>query len=77
MTHEDQQQMATIYMERQQRIEEAIIRAENGTATQADFDIIRFECGLKSPSPSQETSDALDVFFGDSILKLTNISIRK
>jgi hypothetical protein len=77
MTHEDQQEMATIHMERQQRIEEAIIRAENGEATQADFDIIRFECGLKSPSPSQETADALDVFFGDSILQLTKLSIGK
>ena len=73
MTHEDQQQLATLHTERQQRIEEAIIRAENGQATQADFDIIRFECGLKNPSPSKETSDALDAFFADSLFQINNL----
>jgi hypothetical protein len=68
MTNEDQQQLATLYLERQMRIEEAIIRAENGQATQADFDIIRFECGLKPQSPSAEVSNELDADF-DNLFK--------
>jgi hypothetical protein len=31
-------------LERQQRVEEAIERAEKGIASAEDFDIIRFEC---------------------------------
>ena len=77
MTQEETNELGIMFQERQRRIEEAIERAELGQATSDDFDIIRFECGLKSPSPNQEVSDALDGLFGDALLQLTKISIRK
>ena len=50
-----------MYLERQRRLEEAIERAEVGQASSDDFDIIRFEAGLKkTPSPSTEILD--DIF---------------
>jgi hypothetical protein len=74
MSEEESHELSIMYQERQRRIEEAIERAELGQATSEDFDIIRFECGLKqSPSPSKETSDALDNFFADSLLQLNNL----
>jgi len=75
MTQEETHELSIMFQERQKRIEEAIERAELGQATSDDFDIIRFECGLKSPSPSQETSEALDVYFGE--MNLNNLTIRK
>ena len=33
-------------LERMQMLEEALERAETGVATGADWDIIRFECGM-------------------------------
>jgi len=77
MSEEDSQELSMMYQERQRRLEDAIERAELGQANQDDFDIIRFECGLKSPSPSQEVSDALDAHFGDVFKSLTKLSIRK
>ena len=77
MSEEDSQELSMMYQERQRRLEDAIERAELGQATQDDFDIIRFECGLKSPSPSQEVSDAIDAHFGDVFKSLTKLSIRK
>jgi len=32
-------------LERQQMLEDALIRAETGVATKEDWNIIRFECG--------------------------------
>lgn len=43
--------------EREFLLERALERAENGTATQDDFDIIRFECGKQKPSHSKQTLD--------------------
>ena len=77
MSEEDSQELSMMYQERQRRLEDAIERAELGQANQDDFDIIRFECGLKSPSPSKEVSDALDAHFGDVFKSLTKLSIRK
>jgi hypothetical protein len=77
MSEEDSQELSIMYQERQKRLEEAIERAELGQANQDDFDIIRFECGLKSPSPSQEVSDAIDAHFGDVFKSLNKLSIRK
>jgi hypothetical protein len=77
MTQEESHELSIMYQERQRRLEDAIERAELGQATQDDFDIIRFECGLKSPSPSKEVSDALDAHFGDVFKSLTKLSIRK
>ena len=64
MSEEDSHELSIMYQERQRRLEEAIERAELGQASSDDFDIIRFECGLKTPSPSQELSDELDNYFG-------------
>ena len=33
-------------LERQQMLEDALIRAETGVATEADWSIIRYECGV-------------------------------
>jgi hypothetical protein len=51
--HHDQEEYHEAMLERQRRVEEAVENAEAGLATQEDFDVIRFECGLnKAPSPS-------------------------
>jgi hypothetical protein len=78
MSHDENQELEMMYRQRQQRCEEAIERAELGQATQEDFDIIRFECGLtKYPSPTQEISHELDAFFGELKFSLKNLTIRK
>ena len=77
MSHDENQELEIMYQQRQQRCEQAIERAELGQATQEDFDIIRFECGLKKSQINKETSDALDVFFGDINYSLNNLTIRK
>lgn len=43
---EDQELMHQLMLERMQRCEEAIARAKAGQATEEDWEIIRFECGL-------------------------------
>jgi hypothetical protein len=43
-------------LERQQMLEDALARAENGVATEEDWVIIRFECGMpKRPIVTLET----------------------
>ena len=43
-------------LERQQMLEEALERAETGVATQDDWNIIRFECGVsRRPIVTLET----------------------
>ena len=43
-------------LERQQMLEEALERAETGVATEDDWNIIRYECGLsKRPIVTLET----------------------
>jgi hypothetical protein len=46
----DQGEMHQLMLERQQRLEDALIRAEDGTATEEDWKTIYFECGLKRNS---------------------------
>jgi hypothetical protein len=41
-----QEQMHQLMLERMQMLEEALERAEAGVATGADWDIIRYECGM-------------------------------
>lgn len=78
MNQDENQELEQMYLEREKRLVEAIERAEQGQATSDDFDIIRFECGLKKhPSPSQEISEELDSFFGELKLSLSNLTIRK
>lgn len=36
-------------LERMERLEEAFARAYNGFATEDDWNVIRFECGLGKP----------------------------
>jgi len=49
-------EMQQLMLERQQILEEALERAETGVATQEDWDIIRYECGLpKRPLVTLET----------------------
>lgn len=43
----DQAEMHQLMLERMQRCEEALRRAEAGQADKADWDLIWFECGLK------------------------------
>jgi hypothetical protein len=44
--------MNQLMLERMQMLEEALERAEAGVATGADWDIIRYECGL----PKKQTT---------------------
>jgi len=51
-----QDEMHQLMLERQQMLEEALERAETGVATQEDWDIIRYECGMtKRPIVTLET----------------------
>jgi hypothetical protein len=40
------EEMHQLMLERQQRVEEAVDRAQAGMATEDDWIIIRYECGL-------------------------------
>lgn len=60
MTYEQEAQQAML--ERQQRLEEALERAECHTHTQEDMEIIRFECGMPSKKQSHTTQVLNDVF---------------
>lgn len=52
----DEAEMHQLMLERQQMLEEALERAETGVATQEDWVIIRYECGLpKRPTVILET----------------------
>ena len=42
----DEGQFNQMMLERQQRLEEAFDRAYNGFATEEDWAVLRFECGL-------------------------------
>ena len=54
MHSEDEYNQAML--ERQQMLEEALKRAETGVATEDDWNIIRFECGVtKRPIVTLET----------------------
>lgn len=78
MYQDENQELEQMYQMREKRLVEAIERAEQGQATSEDFDIIRFECGLKKhPSPTQEIAEELDSFFGDINFTLNNLTIRK
>lgn len=46
MESDDQALMHQLMLERMQRCEEALDRAQKGTATDEDWQVIRFECGL-------------------------------
>jgi len=49
-------EMNQLMLERQQMLEEALERAETGVATQEDWNIIRYECGMsKKPVVTLET----------------------
>lgn len=50
--HHDQEEYHQAMLERQRMVEQAIFNAEMGVASDEDFKIIRFECGIKQPSPS-------------------------
>jgi hypothetical protein len=49
-------EMHQLALERMQMLEEALIRAETGVATEDDWNIIRYECGMpKRPIVTLET----------------------
>ena len=52
----DENEMHQFMLERMQMLEEALLRAEAGVATEDDWNIIRSECGLsKRPIVTLET----------------------
>jgi hypothetical protein len=56
MEDDSEQQMHQLMLERQQLLEEALERAEAGRATNEDWAIIRYECGMpRKVSVSMET----------------------
>jgi len=56
MTMHSQEEYNQAMLERQQMLEEALIRAESGIATAEDWNIIRYECGVPSkPKVTLET----------------------
>ena len=51
-----EEEMNQLMLERMQRLEEALVRAEAGVASGGDWDIIRSECGMpKRPIVTLET----------------------
>jgi hypothetical protein len=42
----DESEMHQLMLERMQMLEEALERAETGVATEDDWNIIRYECGM-------------------------------
>jgi hypothetical protein len=49
-------EMNQLMLERMQRLEEALERAETGVASEGDWDIIRSECGMpRRPIVTLET----------------------
>ena len=71
MIQDNQYEFHNFQQERQQRLEQAIINAENYQATQEDFDIIRVETGMKRKEPCDSSLMMKDIFndfasiFGD------------
>lgn len=55
------EELHQLMLERQQRVEEAIERAQAGVATEDDWNIIRYECGVvqRNYTPSQGTAPCL------------------
>lgn len=54
-------------LERQQMLEEALDRAEAGVASEDDWNIIRYECGMpKSPKVKTVTNGANHEFDSES-----------
>ena len=54
---DDQDLMHQAMLERMQQLEEALERAEAGRATEDDWNIIRYECGMpKRPTVTLETA---------------------
>lgn len=43
-------------LDRQREVEEAVDRAERGEATEADWKLIRYECGLRSNHANSESN---------------------
>ena len=53
----EEAEMHQLQLERMQLLEEALERAETGRATEDDWNIIRYECGMpKRPSVTLETA---------------------
>lgn len=53
----NEEEMHQLQLERMQQLEEALERAEAGRATEDDWNIIRYECGVsKRPSITLETA---------------------
>jgi hypothetical protein len=44
--HDDDQQLHQLMLERQERLEDAYDKARLGIASEDDWDVIRYECGL-------------------------------
>jgi hypothetical protein len=47
-------EMHQLMLERQERLEEALQRAESGKATPDDWSVIRYECGVPQKSNRSE-----------------------
>jgi hypothetical protein len=47
-------EMHQLMLERQERLEEALHRAESGKATTDDWSVIRYECGVPQKSNRSE-----------------------
>ena len=56
LTMRSEEEYNQAMLERQQMLEDALIRAESGIATAEDWNIIRYECGVPSqPKVTLET----------------------
>lgn len=63
----DSAEYQQLMLERMQQLEEALERAEAGTATADDWNIIRYECGMpKSPKVKTVTNGANHEFDSES-----------
>jgi hypothetical protein len=63
----DESEFHQAMLERQQMLEEALERAEAGVATEADWNTIRFECGVyKKPNLKTVNTGANHEFDSES-----------
>jgi hypothetical protein len=58
----ERDELQQLMQERQERLEDALERAEAGEATDEDWSVIRYECGVASVSKSLKTTGANDGF---------------
>jgi hypothetical protein len=54
--NDDREQWHQLLLEREQRCEEALVRAKSGQASEDDWSVIYFECGIRERKTNEFNS---------------------